>query len=152
MTVEIASGEAPEADILITNYEQLHKLPPVSVDLLIVDEAHFLKNPLARRTKLVCAWAKKAKRRVLMTGSPILNRPIELHPLLEMLAPGTWPFFPYAKTYCNAHEGSWGWDFSGASNLGDLQRKLRSTLMVRRLKADVLDELPPKRAISHSLH
>ena len=145
MTVEIASGEAPEADILITNYEQLHKLTPVSVDLLIVDEAHFLKNPLARRTKLVSAWAKAAKRRVLMTGSPILNRPIELHPLLEMLAPGTWPFFPYAKTYCNAHEGSWGWDFSGASNLGDLQRKLRSTLMVRRLKADVLAELPAKR-------
>ena len=145
MTVEIASGEAPEADILITNYEQLHKLPPVSVDLLIVDEAHFLKNPLARRTKLVSAWAKAAKRRVLMTGSPILNRPIELHPLLEMLAPGEWPFFPYAKTYCNAHEGSWGWDFSGASNLGDLQRKLRSTLMVRRLKADVLAELPAKR-------
>jgi SWI/SNF-related matrix-associated actin-dependent regulator 1 of chromatin subfamily A len=145
MTVEIANGDPPEADVTITNYEQLHKLAPAPVDLLIVDEAHYLKNPKARRTRLVRAWAKLAKRKILMTGSPILNRPVELHSLLEMLDPGAWPFWSYARTYCNAHKGRWGWDFSGASNLGDLQRKLRSTLMVRRLKADVLAELPAKR-------
>jgi len=145
MTVEVANGETPQADVVITNYEQLHKLPLAPVDLLIVDEAHYLKNPKAKRTKLVSKFAKLADWRVLMTGSPILNRPIELHSLLDILDPGAWPFWPFAQTYCNAFKSRWGWDFSGASNLGDLQRKLRSTLMVRRLKADVLTELPAKR-------
>ena len=145
MTVEVANGLTPDADVVITNYEQLHKLPVAPVDLLVVDEAHYLKNPKAKRTRLVGKFAKLAKRRVLMTGSPILNRPVELHSLLDMLDPDAWPFWQYATTYCAAFKSRWGWDFSGASNLGDLQRKLRATLMVRRLKADVLAELPAKR-------
>ena len=151
MTVAVANGETPpetlvaEWDVVVTNYEQLHKLPLQHVDLLIVDEAHYCKSPKAKRTKLVSQWAELAKRRVLLTGSPILNRPIELHSLLAILDADAWPFWPYAKAYCNARQSRWGWDFGGSSNLGELQRKLRSTLMVRRLKADVLAELPAKR-------
>ena len=145
MTVAICNGDTPDVDIRITNYEQLHKLPLAPVDMIVIDEAHYLKNPKAKRTKLVGKFAKLADLKVLMTGSPILNRPIELHSLLDILDPGAWAFWPYAMTYCDGFKGQWGWDFTGASNLGDLQRKLRSTLMVRRLKADVLTELPPKR-------
>ena len=145
MTVAVANGETPEADVVITNYEQLHKLPLAPVGLLIVDEAHYCKSPKAQRTKLVSKWAELAERKCLLTGSPILNRPIELHSLLAILDADAWPFWPYVTTFCNARQNRWGWDFSGSSNLGELQRKLRSTLMVRRLKADVLAELPAKR-------
>jgi SWI/SNF-related matrix-associated actin-dependent regulator 1 of chromatin subfamily A len=145
MTVAVANGETPEADVVITNYEQLHKLPLAPVGLLIVDEAHYCKSPKAQRTKLVSKWAELAERRVLLTGSPILNRPIELHSLLTILDADAWPFWPYVTTYCDARQNRWGWDFSGSSNLEELQRRLRSTLMVRRLKADVLPELPSKR-------
>src|SRR5208337_4586914 len=51
----------------------------------------------------------------------------------------------FGKKYCNAHHNGFGWDFSGSSNLFELQERLRSLFMVRRLKRDVLSELPPKR-------
>jgi SWI/SNF-related matrix-associated actin-dependent regulator 1 of chromatin subfamily A len=134
----------PDVDVRITNYEMLRKITLSPVDLLIVDEAHYIKNPKAQRTKVVAQWATYAKRKLLMTGSPIVNRPIELHSLLTILDPEGWPFWTYAQRYCAAHKTKWGWDFSGASNLPELQRRLRARIMVRRLKADVLSELPPK--------
>jgi SWI/SNF-related matrix-associated actin-dependent regulator 1 of chromatin subfamily A len=70
-----------------------------------------------------------------------------MHPILAALAPTEFGnFFVFAKRYCQAHQDERGhWDFTGSSNLGELQERLRSTIMVRRLKKDVLTELPPKR-------
>lgn len=129
-------------------------------DILIVDEAHYIKNPKAARSKAVLGSPgnKKKKelpvpgvidratmRRMFLTGTPILNRPVEMQPLLGALAPDQFGnFFQFAKRYCAAVKGTWGWDFSGASNLEELQEKLRATVMVRRLKRDVLKELPAK--------
>lgn len=151
--------------ITIINYDVLHKheqsLRETELDALICDEAHFLKNPKARRTSVVfgCKASKKekdkgmadvpaltAKKRILLTGTPIANRPSELFPLISFLDPITWrDFFKFAHRYCQAHNNGFGWDFSGASNLDELQDKLRASIMVRRLKKDVLTELPPKR-------
>jgi SWI/SNF-related matrix-associated actin-dependent regulator 1 of chromatin subfamily A len=80
-----------------------------------------------------------------LTGTPILNRPVEIHPLLSAIAPDQFGnFFSFAKRYCAAHQGRWGWEFDGASNLDELQERLRTICMVRRLKKDVLTELPAK--------
>jgi SWI/SNF-related matrix-associated actin-dependent regulator 1 of chromatin subfamily A len=78
---------------------------------------------------------------------PIVNRPIELWPILQAIDPGGIGknFMGFARRYCNAHQNGYGWDFTGASNLGELQMKLRTSCMVRRLKQDVLKELPAKR-------
>lgn len=116
-------------------------------DLVIADECHFAKNPKANRTKAFKAICKKAGRIIAMTGTPIVNRPIELYPILTILDKKRWApkFWEYAKRYCAATKGRWGWDMKGSSNLGELQRILRETVMVRRLKTEVLTELPPKR-------
>jgi SWI/SNF-related matrix-associated actin-dependent regulator 1 of chromatin subfamily A len=85
---------------------------------------------------------------MLLTGTPILNRPIETFPLLNALDPkGFKSAFRFGKTYCNAQHNGYGWDFTGANKarLPELQERLRSSIMVRRLKADVLKELPEKR-------
>lgn len=152
--------------VVIINYDILHKhrkaILDIEWDLAVCDEAHYLKNPKSRRTKQVFgqrATAKEkkdgmadvpgivAKRRILLTGTPIANRPVELFPLIEYLDPITWGgnFFKYAIRYCAARKNGFGWDFTGSSNLDELQDKLRSTIMVRRLKKDVLAELPAKR-------
>jgi SWI/SNF-related matrix-associated actin-dependent regulator 1 of chromatin subfamily A len=157
-----------KADITIVNYDILKKLPAdASWDLLILDEAHYAKNPKAQRTKLAQAISRRCKRTLALTGTPILNKPIEMWPILQMVAPAHFDppgnvkgksvgagegagFFRFAKRYCNAHQervsnSKTVWVFDGASNLSELQEKLRSTCMVRRLKADVLRDLPAKR-------
>jgi len=148
-----------DAEITIINYDILTKhltrLQSVAWDSIILDEAHYLKNPDAKRTQAVVGQEEtkkkegkpelKARRRLALTGTPIPNRPIEGWPIFHYLDPGTFPkFWYYVKDYCDAHQNGYGWDFSGASNLDKLQDKLRSSIMVRRKKADVLTELPAK--------
>ena len=136
--------------LLILNYDVLHRwetlLASATLDILIIDEAHYIKNPKARRSKQVYSLARIPRRRLFLTGTPIVNRPAELWPIINCLDPVRWPkFFPFAKRYCNAYHNGWGWDFSGAAHLEELQDRLRASIMVRRLKADVLTELPAKR-------
>ena len=139
----------PNVDVTIVNYEVLGKFAEVQStkwDMVIMDEAHYIKNHKAKRTQL--ATSLKATRRILLTGTPILNRPKEIFSLVNYLDPENWRSFMYfAKRYCNAYYNGYGWDFSGANTktLPELQARLRSSLMVRRLKKDVLKELPPKR-------
>ena len=143
-----------DENFLIINYDILSKnrkaLSAVDWDIMIVDEAHYLKNPKAQRTKALLGekgeGGIEATRKVFLTGTPIVNRPVEFHPILASIAPSEFGnFFGYAKRYCNAFRNEWGWDFTGASHLDELQDRLRETCMVRRLKADVLTELPAKR-------
>jgi SWI/SNF-related matrix-associated actin-dependent regulator of chromatin subfamily A-like protein 1 len=140
-------ADLPESGIWIINYEMLSKFwTPLrrSWDLIVLDEAHYIKTRDSRRTKLCLELARFAKRKILLTGTPLLNRPAELWSLLHFLAPREWPnFYKFAHRYCAPFRAQWGWDFSGASNLEELNSKLRSGLMLRRLKKDVLSQLPP---------
>lgn len=113
-------------------------------DLVICDECHYLKSQSSLRTKAVRQL--KAKRRLYLTGTPIVNRPVELWPIIHDLNPSAWGTkADFTERFCDAQDGQFGRDTSGNSNLDELQRLLRSTLMVRRLKKDVLTDLPPKR-------
>uniref|UniRef100_I3K1Z2 Zinc finger, RAN-binding domain containing 3 n=1 Tax=Oreochromis niloticus TaxID=8128 RepID=I3K1Z2_ORENI len=116
--------------------------------VVVVDESHYLKSRNAARTKILVPLIQSAKRAILLTGTPALGRPEELFMQIDALYPkrfGTWT--DYAKKYCNAHYRYFGphrqWDCRGASNLEELHQRL-SQIMIRRLKADVLSQLPPK--------
>ncbi|KAM3585176.1 uncharacterized protein V6R79_009542 [Siganus canaliculatus] len=116
--------------------------------VVVVDESHYLKSRNAARTKILVPLIQSAKRAVLLTGTPALGRPEELFMQIDALYPkrfGTWT--DYAKKFCNAHYRYFGprkqWDCRGASNLKELHQRL-SQIMIRRLKADVLSQLPPK--------
>uniref|UniRef100_A0A8B9RLP3 Zinc finger, RAN-binding domain containing 3 n=1 Tax=Astyanax mexicanus TaxID=7994 RepID=A0A8B9RLP3_ASTMX len=116
--------------------------------IVIVDEAHYLKSRNAARTKILVPVIQNAKRAILLTGTPALGRPEELFMQIDALYPrrfGTWS--DYAKIYCNAHYKFFGnrrqWDCRGASNLDELHHRL-SEIMIRRLKAEVLTQLPDK--------
>lgn len=155
------SGDAlPPRCVVVINYDILPKnsdwVHGINWDVLVVDECHYLKNPKAKRTQQVVGkwdasirgWGIhpiQATYKLLMTGTPVVNRPIELWPVLHYLDPANWRnYMDFAKTYCNAYHNGYGWDFTGSSNLDDLQRKLRASMMVRRLKENVLTELPAK--------
>lgn len=86
-----------------------------------------------------------ARRKLFLTGTPIPNKVIEIWPIVHYLAPKEfYNFVGFAKRYCGAGSNGYGWDLSGATNLEELQEKLRLSVMIRRLKKDVLKELPPK--------
>uniref|UniRef100_A0A5F9CQJ7 Zinc finger RANBP2-type containing 3 n=1 Tax=Oryctolagus cuniculus TaxID=9986 RepID=A0A5F9CQJ7_RABIT len=116
--------------------------------VVIVDESHYMKSRNATRSKILLPLVQRAKRAILLTGTPALGRPEELFMQIEALFPqkfGTWT--DYAKRYCNAHVRYFGkrsqWDCRGASNLNELHQLL-SDIMIRRLKTEVLTQLPPK--------
>lgn len=161
MSVGIADSKFfPKTDIVIFNYEiavQLAEaLDEVDWDFLGFDEAHNLKNPETKRTQALLGYFEKkkwvipplhAKERGFYTGTPILNRPVEMFPMLKILDPEGLgrSYWTYTERYCNGHNGAFGYDASGSSHLDELRGKLRGSCMVRRLKKDVLPELPPKR-------
>jgi SNF2 family DNA or RNA helicase len=111
---------------------------------VIADESHNLKEKKSQRCQLGMPLLQKAKRLVLLSGTPALARPVELWPQIFCVAPElVGSYAAYTKEYCNAKRGRFGWDVSGFSNVDELHQKL-CQIMVRRLKSDVLSELPPK--------
>lgn len=88
-------------NITICNYERLKNLPDKNWDILICDETHYLKSRKTQRTKYVQKIAKRAKKKLFLTGTPILNHPIEIYPVLNMLDPDAWKsYWSFAKRYC----------------------------------------------------
>lgn len=150
--VEILSGSKTwkiTGDIIIINYDILYHwmnvLSKLNPKVLITDEAHYYKNNKAKRTKAVKKLAKNIEHVLALTGTPIVNRPIEMYNALNIISPELFPnLWYYAQRYCNAKHNGFGWDFSGSSNTQELHKKLVDSIMIRRLKKDVLKELPDK--------
>ena len=87
----------------------------------------------------------RIKRLVLLSGTPMLARPVELFNCLKMLRPDIFnDFFEYVNRYCDPKEGPYGPDYSGADHTKELHYILEDKIMIRRLKKMVLSELPPK--------
>ena len=138
-----------EAYFYIISYDLvshiLKKLKKMTFDFVILDEAHSIKNKNSLRAKNILPIAIRAKRLILMTGTPLLAKPLEGYPLLYALRPDLFPYFKkYAYRYCDPQPTPFGINWSGTSNTKELHWIL-STLMVRRLKKNVLNKLPPKR-------
>lgn len=121
--------------------------------LLIVDEAHRFKTVTAVRTRAILGDEKTVglmrmfKRQVYLSGTPMPNRPIELYPVLSKVAPETISFMTrdqYGMKFCAGFYNGHGYDFSGASNMETLKKRVRGKFMLRLRKKQVLKELPPK--------
>lgn len=138
-------------DVNIINYDILDKYKDVLIKCnfksIVFDESHYIKNSKAIRTKAALQISKKINNKILLSGTPINNRPVELISQLRVL--NKLSYFgserDFQIRFCNAHKDDWGhWDVSGANNLIELNTKLRNIGLIRRLKKDVLTELPDK--------
>ena len=140
----------------IISYNEAVKWAPKSMglyayDLCILDEAHFLKTPDSQRTQAVfgnaAGLARRAARVWALSGTPVLNRPIEFYPLLKCLAARAIApydtFTRFAQHFCGAYFDGHGLNVKGASHLDDLASRLQG-FMLRRTKEEVLPELPPR--------
>lgn len=130
--------------ILVVNYEQvtahLIDLNKIKFDVAVFDEAHFLKNPTAKRTKACLALI--STRSFLLTGTPMLNQVHELWSLLHRIDPKTWPsFWSFKSRYC-VFGGYKDKQVIGVKNEKELTEKLQR-VMLRRLKKNVLNLKEP---------
>ena len=158
-TTSIIEGKKwGDADFVIINYDIIKNfhddkkksestIVKSKFDLVIVDEAHYVQNSQAQRTKLINDIGRNVERVWLLTGTPITSRPINYFNLLNLIdSPVAQNWMAYVKRYCNGFQFQAGrrkiWNVSGASNLEEL-RDRTSPLVLRRLKENVLD-LPEK--------
>lgn len=131
----------------IISYDVVPKLQNILMasdfKVVIADESHFLKNAQAKRTCATVPILQKAQYAMLLSGTPALSRPIELFKQLEALYPYVYKnVHEYGNRYCKG--GIFGL-YQGASNHEELHNLMKATVMIRRLKKDVLSELPVKR-------
>jgi hypothetical protein len=143
--------------------KHLNKMRTIQWDLVAIDEAHELRNPKTIKCQAVFGYRPKkdedeslrvaplmAPHRIAATGTPIWNKPIDMWPLIEWLDPIYWSsWWKFTQEFCGAFSQQISKEdsirsVSGASNLERLQTKLRESVMIRRLKRDVLTDLPPK--------
>lgn len=142
----------PKGKIIVCSYDYSYKNKEILTQflgvkgILLVDEAHNIKNLKAKRTEGIIYLSHFSKRVVLMTGTPMLNRVEELFPLLHAIDPIRWDdYISFVFRYCDAKRTKFGLDVGGISNDEELHCRLRDELMCRRLKKDVLKQLPDKR-------
>jgi len=150
--IQILSGTTPYkiiGDIVIINYDILHawteKIKKIRPQVMILDEVHYIKNNQAKRTKAVKKLGKFIPHVIGLSGTPIVNRPIEIYNAVNIIDRTIFPSqWDYTEKYCARKYNGFGYDVSGASNTEELNYKLTNTIMLRRLKKDVLPDLPDK--------
>ena len=153
-SVTVLSGKKPKAAqlksaITIINYDILAAWQTIltahKFEVMIADECHYFRTTKAKRTKAIKAIVKTITHKILLSGTPAENRPSELYNAFQMISPNLFPsFWKYAHRYCGARHNGFGWDFTGASNTEELNGIITNTIMIRRLKSEVMKELPEK--------
>jgi SWI/SNF-related matrix-associated actin-dependent regulator 1 of chromatin subfamily A len=147
-----------DADFVIINYDIIKNFHDEKdkknsiilnsgFDLVVIDEAHYIQNKQAQRTKLINDLVRNVGRLWLLTGTPITSRPINYFNLLNLIdSPVAQNWMAYVKRYCNGYQFRAGsrkvWNVSGATNLEELRDRTLPQVL-RRLKENVLD-LPDK--------
>lgn len=139
-------------DILHAWVSAIHEWKPTTV---IFDEAHYLQSEKSRRSQAARDIAARCRYRIALSGTPMTSRPKDLWNVVDTISPGRFGKpFAYFVRYCNAHKEEVAqnkvvWKIDGASNLDELQSRLK-TFMLRRTKSDVSIGLPPRtRQIIH---
>jgi superfamily II DNA or RNA helicase len=129
--------KAYKFNVLLTTYEMVladaSYLRNVPWEVLIVDEGHRLKNSSSKLFSLLNTFS--FQHRVLLTGTPLQNNIGEMYNLLNFLQPTSFPSLPAFEEKFN--------DLSTAEKVDEL-KKLVAPHMLRRLKKDAMQNIPPK--------
>lgn len=138
---------------LITNVESMRDEKIVAkiakyaeektIGIVAIDEIHKCKNPSSQQGKGILKIKSECK--IAMTGTPLMNNPFDLFVILKWLGYEKHPFYAFKKHY-GVFGGYGGYEVVGYRYLDELQAQL-DEIMLRRLKADVLD-LPEKTHIT----
>lgn len=153
--VTILDGEKPyklncanTKQLVVINYDVLphwkQELMHNQFQTLVLDECQYIAHRDRKRTKSAQTLAKSIPYILALSATPLLNRPVELFPTLNILRPDIFgSFWQFGQSYCEPKLTPWGWQYKGAANLDKLNRLLRETCMIRVVKSEVIT-LPKK--------
>lgn len=140
-----------ESKVIICSYEiaknKTKELKDIGTNSVIADEAHYLKSAGTKRSKALIPFMQGCKRVILVTGTPAFARPQELYNLCQIIRPDVFTCFKsFGERYCDPKFNLFSrtTEYSGCKNAKELNFVLKSSFMIRRLKKDVLSELPSK--------
>ena len=138
-----------KASFYIVSYDLVRRITKVikkiGFNFVVLDECHCIKSIKTQRSQSIIPIAQKSKRLLLLSGTPLLARPSEGFAMLNCLRPDIFDSFgSYGRRYCNNRIKKQRSYFSGASNTKELNL-IMNKIMIRRLKKNVLSQLPPKR-------
>jgi len=143
------SGEAGMSSVVVCSYTLLQQdqaeLSALSWGTVVLDEAQFIKNPQSLRAK--AAYSLSAKQRIAATGTPVENHLGDLWGIFRFLNPGLlgdWQHFKH--TFLMPVERDAGREST------ELLQKLVRPFLLRRLKRDVLSDLPPLTEVQHDVY
>ncbi|KAK1932645.1 helicase conserved C-terminal domain containing protein [Babesia divergens] len=148
-TVKSGKTEIPDnTKVVIISYDlyALNEHFRHAFRIVICDESHYLKNSKAKRTKCLVPLLKSTQRTILLSGTPTLNSPSELFEQIACLLPSFCSDTTFIERYCEKklHWYTKRMVYSGSKHADELHLFLVRTVMIRRLKENVLHELPPK--------
>lgn len=132
--------------VVITNYDSLDRLrnslQNYSPEVIVADEVHACKNPKAKRTKAL--KSVKTARRWALTGTPVLNNPLDVWSIIDWVRPGHLHknYFAFRAYHCNIYTGAGFPIIKGYRYLDELKRKVNA-VSYRVTKEECLD-LPEK--------
>eukprot|EP00899_Mesostigma_viride_P005787 jgi/Mesvir1/15209/Mv06441-RA.1 len=147
---------APLPKVVVISYRMLailgERITRRAWGVVIIDECHHMRCSAKKPTdevRYMVDVVQRTKRAILLSGTPSLTRPFDLFFEVDSLRPGLLGSnkFAFAKAYCNwrptAEYKSKA--VSGGTHLNELHVLLREAVMIRRLKSEVMSQLPPKR-------
>lgn len=131
-----------QQNVTIMSYQmmvnRIDELLGIPIQMIIFDECHYLKSRGAKRTKSANKLVALKEHYLFLSGTPFINRPMELYNMLNWLNPVEWSSQSrFGERYCGGLRS----DYKGSTNRDELNQRLRQ-YMVRRLKIDVLEDLP----------
>lgn len=153
----ILSGKQPlmgpassQTRVVIISYDLVAKyalaLQRQNFQFIICDESHYIKNATAKRSQALLPLLEQAKRVIMLSGTPAMNRPYELYPQINALRPTAFgSAAQFGARYCAPSKGFRGKvEYKGATNTVELHMLLKQYVLIRRLKEEVLTDLRPK--------
>jgi SWI/SNF-related matrix-associated actin-dependent regulator 1 of chromatin subfamily A len=155
VAIMTAKDQIPGSGVAICSYDLLRvdkilaALKKTHWDVLVLDEAHYLKERSAQRTKAVYGYGKRspglvanASRVWRLTGTPAPNDASELYTHLKSAGVVDEPYWDFTFRFCTGFNSDYGFRITGHKNTTEL-KQLLSQIMLRRKKEEVMKELPP---------
>lgn len=146
-------SDPPDADVVSVSYdyarENAEVLSALGWDVLVVDEAHKLKNLETNNAKAILGKngiAKNTKRTWFITGTPMLSHAGELWLMLYTFGQTKLSYEKFLRRYCNTQPPKYGDKLVVKGNKKNMAHEVRAmmeNIMLRRLKSEVAKDLPP---------